>query len=185
MDKKKSLTIKKSPLTAEEWYARAIKKCFIYGPKNICFPKQRESLIGFNKAIELDPKFIDAYYMRGLVENSLEKYKEAVADFTKSIEYYPRDRSAYYNRGCAYLWLEKYKEAMADFTKAIKYYPNYSQAYEGKGLIELELGNYKQALKNFKKALKIEPKNSYYQCFVEKTEKIIVKYFFKNITLKK
>ena len=57
------------------------------------------AIINFTKAIELDPKYANAYFNRGIAYSSLKKYPEALADYTKAIELDPKYVKAYYNRG--------------------------------------------------------------------------------------
>ena len=40
-----------------------------------------ELLADFNKAIELNPNYADAYYNRGNAKGNLKDYKGAIADF--------------------------------------------------------------------------------------------------------
>lgn len=75
------------------------------------------AIINFTKAIELDPKYANAYFNRGIAYSNLKKYPEAIADYTKAIELDPKYADAYYNRGGAYKALGKTKEANADFAK--------------------------------------------------------------------
>ena len=92
------------------------------------------AIINFTKAIEIDPKYTDAYFHRGIAYNRLKKYPEALADFTKEIELDPKYADVYYNRGVAYNALKKYEEALADYSKAIELDPKYARAYYNRGV---------------------------------------------------
>ena len=48
------------------------------------------AIIYYTKAIELDPKNVEAYYGRGFAYDELKKYPEAIADYTKAIELDPK-----------------------------------------------------------------------------------------------
>ena len=62
------------------------------------FGKAREN---FNKAIELNPRFVLAYSDRGIIWKEKREYDKAIADFTKAIELNPRFVQAYGGRGFA------------------------------------------------------------------------------------
>ncbi|KAI9006921.1 Serine/threonine-protein phosphatase 5 [Hyaloraphidium curvatum] len=59
----------------------------------------REEFLGYaiadaNKAIEIDPKFIKAYYRRASANMGLSKIKEAVRDFRTVVKFAPQDADA-------------------------------------------------------------------------------------------
>lgn len=59
--------------------------------------KRRNSLEFFDKALELNPFFGEAYNVRGLTYQELHEYDKAYNDFIKAIEYSPYDISAWSN----------------------------------------------------------------------------------------
>ena len=63
--------------------------------------KYEEAIKDYDKAIELDPDYSDAYNNRGLAKYYLDKYGEAIKDFNKVIELTPNYTNAYYDRGNA------------------------------------------------------------------------------------
>ena len=121
--------------------------------------KSPEAIADFTKAIELDPKKVQAYYNRGIAYNDLKKYAEAIADFTKTIELEPKNVGAYVNRGNAYGGLGKYPEAIADYTKVIELTPKDEGAYYNRGSAYANLRKYAEAIADFTKAIELEPKN--------------------------
>ena len=50
------------------------------------------AIADYNKAIELNPNFADAYNNRGLAKYDLKDYKGAIADYNKAIELNPNLR---------------------------------------------------------------------------------------------
>ncbi|WP_297247149.1 tetratricopeptide repeat protein [uncultured Brachyspira sp.] len=63
--------------------------------------KYEEAIVYYNKAIELDPNYTDAYNGRGKAKNDLGKYEDSIKDFNKVIELTPNYTNAYYDRGNA------------------------------------------------------------------------------------
>ena len=74
----------------------------------------------FNKVIEMDEKYVNAYVIRGNCYSALKKNEEAVKDFSKAIEIDPNNRGALLNRGLAYKAMGKLPQAKADALKASK-----------------------------------------------------------------
>lgn len=62
-----------------------------------------EAIADFNKTIELDPTYVNAFLMRGMAYRLNRQYDDAVADFTKTIELDPKDVTVFYLRGEAYV----------------------------------------------------------------------------------
>ena len=99
-------------LSAHEWFERGIAKGQLQN--------YRGALKDFNKAIELNPDFAQAYNTRGWAKRGLHNYKGALEDFDKAIRLKPNHARAYNNRGATKLDLKDYNGAMEDFNKAIE-----------------------------------------------------------------
>lgn len=75
-----------------------------------------------NKAIEVDPKNVAAYYNRGIVYAMSGKLREAIADFDKAIEFgstHPQITDCYYNRGHTFIRL-----ALLDLEQYVRLAPD-------------------------------------------------------------
>jgi len=88
-----------------------------------------EALDAFTKAIELNPKYAEAYYNRGVTYGAdLSKHHQAIMDFTKVIELSKIIdlkppwllSSAYYNRGYSYFNLDRRQQAIDDYKIAAR-----------------------------------------------------------------
>lgn len=97
--------------------------------KGAAFVKGRELLLKkdydasieqFNKVIEMDEKFVEAYNLRGNCYSALKKNEEAIKDYSKAIELDPNNRNAFLNRGFSYKALGKTVQAKTDALKASK-----------------------------------------------------------------
>ena len=73
-----------------------------------------------DKAIELNPKFFEAYTARGVTFVELGKLENAIEDFNKAISLNPQYPDAYYNRGSIYFKKGKQQEAINDFQRAAR-----------------------------------------------------------------
>ena len=82
-----------------------------------------EALEQFDRAIELAPKFSEAYNSRGLTYHMLEMRHQAIADFDQAVQVNPRYAEAFFNRALAKFELGAMREAIADMDKAIELDP--------------------------------------------------------------
>jgi tetratricopeptide (TPR) repeat protein len=89
-----------------------------------------KAIAEYNEAIELDPKYADAYLNRGNANYNKGQYDQAIDDYTKAIEINPGLADAYANRGLAYAQGKgQFDQAISDFNKAIGINPGYAMAY--------------------------------------------------------
>ncbi len=119
--------------------------------------KYELALSDWNKAIDINPNFADAYYNRGLLYSDQQKYELALADYNKAINLNPNFADAYNNRGNLYKNLQKYELALSDYSKAIDINPNFADAYYNRGLLYQDLQKYDLALSDYNKAIDINP----------------------------
>ena len=92
-----------------------------YNKKNI-----DEAINNYNKAIELNPNFTEAYFNKGICLSNQQKKEEAIEVFNKAIEIVNNDAELYLNRGYCYFSLKNFRKALKDFNKAIELRPNFS-----------------------------------------------------------
>lgn len=94
--------------------------------------RYEEAIVDFDKALELNPEFIDAYYGRATAKLSL-----AAAEFKSGDLKKARDL---------------YQVAIEDFDEAIKLDPEYSIAYSTRGAAKIEAAKIESSAGNEKKA---------------------------------
>lgn len=109
----------------------------------------------FNKAVEMDPEFLDAYVKRAFAYSMLKEYEKAVTDYTRLIELNPNFAVAYLSRGSAFNKLERFHEALADFDKVIILDPSNSEAYNNRGWSKKGLGDKDGACDDWKTSKKM------------------------------
>ncbi len=79
------------------------------------------ALTDYNKAIEINSSYVDAYYNRGVLRENIKDYSGALADYTKAIEINPSYADAYYSRGLVKANSKEHgdlKDACEDWKKA-------------------------------------------------------------------
>ena len=90
----------------------------------------------YNKAIEIDPLYMLAYYNRGLSKSKIGDNQGAIDDYSKAIQINPQYIKAYFNRGLIKSNIGDNQGAIDDYNKAIQINPQYIKAYFSRGLIK-------------------------------------------------
>ena len=113
----------------------------------------------YDRAIELDPKCVQAYSNRG---NALQKAYELEAGDSGS----KRARSirtrlalSYSSHGEVLSGQNLLAEALASYDKAISLQPNFSCAWSNRGVVLMDLGRLEEALQSFETALSHDSQN--------------------------
>ena len=82
-----------------------------------------DAVIAFNKAVEINPQYIDAWLRKGEALYAQKKYSAAIEVFNRAIEIDPQDAEAWLNKGKTLYAMgtrESYKMAIEAFNKAIE-----------------------------------------------------------------
>ena len=119
-----------------------------------------QAIKDYNKAIEIDPAFAQAYSSRGVIYYSMDQYDQAISDYNKAIEINPNHAVFYSNRGLAYEKKGQYDQAISDYNKAIEINPKYPVSYSNRGLAYWMKGQYDRAISDYDKAIEMNPKDA-------------------------
>jgi tetratricopeptide (TPR) repeat protein len=95
---------------------------------NLYFRKgdQRQAIQRYNKALQLNPKFVPALNNLALVTAANKEYDKALTIFLDVLNYYPDDAETHYNVACMYSRLKRVDESIEWLKKAIdKGYKNW------------------------------------------------------------
>src|SRR3989339_406842 len=114
------------------------------------------------KAIDIDPRFADAYNNLGISYYKSGNFKEAITYYIKAIEFYlkglivePDSFEIYTNLGAVYDRKSMLKESGDAFKKAIFLNPKLPEAKYGLGSVLQKQKDYGAALKNYSEAVSI------------------------------
>jgi len=129
----------------------------------------------FNKALEIDPEYENAYWGRGVARAMQGRLEQAIADYDKALELNACHAWAYYNRGCA--WRDKgdTDKAIDNFTRHLEISPRDAKAYSNRAYAWANKGDLYKALADAKMACSLEPDNEIYQFSVKKFNAMINK----------
>jgi len=112
----------------------------------------------FSQAIEKDPKYVEAYYNRGVIRFMRQDFAGASSDLNKAIELDPKNPMAYISRGMCYIASMDYVQGMADLNKAIQVAPDDFRGYGARALAYMNAGDAISAMPDINKVIKLNPK---------------------------
>ena len=109
------------------------------------------------KAIELDKKFVDAYYHIGLAYNYKKKYDAAIESFQKALDYNKNHIESWNLIGLAYMAKNEFDNALTFLNKALEIDPNFSTGWFNIGNIYKLTNEFDKAIESYGKATKLDP----------------------------
>ena len=119
-----------------------------------------KALRHYQNAIQLNPKYADAFLNMGRLYCEIGDYDNAIQSLHNAIQLKPNNADAYNFMGSAYYFKRKNDEAIQSFQNAIQLKPNFVQAYCGIGLTYNDAGKYKEAIQSFQKVIDLNPDNA-------------------------
>jgi tetratricopeptide (TPR) repeat protein len=123
--------------------------------------KKEEAMSDFQKAIDFNPSYSEAFNFRGIVKLELGDTTGALADHNKAIELNPNYADAYYQRGFVKMQQKNYKEAIKDYNTALEFCTSNGYMYLNRGYAYYLSGNYNRALHDIHVATTLMPENPY------------------------
>ena len=90
----------------------------------------RAALANYDKALSLDPGYVDAYVRKGVTLQDLGDCDEALKCFNLAAALSAPNFKIYYNRGKNHLLCGRTEQAVADFDKAVSLKPGHAKAHE-------------------------------------------------------
>ncbi|KAI7828012.1 hypothetical protein BC939DRAFT_483512 [Gamsiella multidivaricata] len=126
----------------------------------------KKALADFDKAIELDPNYVQTYIKRGSIFMEQGDAAKTFHEFETAISIDAEDPNIYYHRGQVYFITGEYESAAKDYIKSIELEPKFVFSHIQYGVAQYKIGNISDAMNIFKKALKDFPEsgdvNNYY-----------------------
>lgn len=120
----------------------------------------RAALANYDKALSLDPNYVDAWIRKGITLFNNKEYFDAENCFNTAVTLYPANFKAVYNRGKLRLKTENTEGAIADLDKATSLKPEHAGAHELFGDALLKVGKEGEAALQWRIAEELRKKNS-------------------------
>ncbi|MEP6568859.1 MAG: tetratricopeptide repeat protein [Acidobacteriota bacterium] len=111
----------------------------------------------FEKAIESDVNYAEAWAQTGFCREKLGRHAEAVDASKRAVSLRPSAES-YFNIGLASYYLKNYREAAENYRQAIRLDPyNAADAHYALGLVYRDWGRPEEEIQAYKQAIKLKP----------------------------
>jgi tetratricopeptide (TPR) repeat protein len=123
-------------------------KHFSNGTQFLRNGKTYKAITTLTQAIEIEPKYAEAYIKRGIAYYHLARYKEAIADYNQTLSLKSYLADAYASRGDAYLALGDVPQAINDYTVSLKKRKN-ARVMSKRAKVYLETGKIPEAINDF------------------------------------
>jgi tetratricopeptide (TPR) repeat protein len=111
----------------------------------------------FDKALTLDPLYLDAWIQKGFALDRMGKSKEALACYDKALEIDPENLGVRCLKGFAFNNLKEFEKSIESYDEVLKVNPDDVFALYQKGSSLESLGRYGEAMQCYDKALDIDP----------------------------
>jgi tetratricopeptide (TPR) repeat protein len=125
---------------------------YTLGRNRIGEKKYREAIPFFEKVIQADPKFADAYVYLGHAHTLLGEYEQALQAYDRAAALNPKKADAFINRGSAKYHLKDYRGAIESYDQAVRLDPSNAQAFFSRGSARAKLDDYRGALRDYDRA---------------------------------
>ena len=124
------------------------------------FYNQREflkAIQSYQKVIELDPTYIEAYNNLGIIYQEIGNFDRAFGAYQKSIEINPQYEKGHNNLGILFYLKGRNEEALEAFQKALAINSNNIESHINLGVLFKKQGQLNKAIESYQKALDINP----------------------------
>lgn len=125
---------------------------------------RKGAIAEFRKAIELDPRFIEARHCLGVELLQSEDYVEAFKELRRAEVIsmaYRKSYEIWYAEGMALAKLGRTKEALAQYGRVAQARPNFAAVHNEIGKVHFERGEYDTAIAAFARAIGLDAKTEY------------------------
>ena len=116
-----------------------------------------KAVVAFEKAVESDSNYAEAWAQSGFCNEKLGKHNDALEASRRAVSLRPSAES-YFNIGLASFYLKQYKEAADGYHQSIKLDPyNSADAYYALGLVYRDWGKPDEEIQAYKQAIRLRP----------------------------
>jgi tetratricopeptide (TPR) repeat protein len=131
-----------------------------YFNSGVTFYDQKEfskAIQAYQKVIELDPTYVEAYNNLGIIYQEIGNFDKALEVYHKAIDINPRYEKTFNNLGILHFLNERYDESIEAFQKALAINPNNIESHINLGILFKKNGQVDQAIESYQKALSLNP----------------------------
>ncbi|WP_165024352.1 AAA family ATPase [Dysgonomonas sp. ZJ279] len=148
--KTKNTNLKNKLYEQTETLKKYAKEYYLMGNECIvAYKDYRAAQANFNKALDLDPTYLDAWVRKGVTYYDQEDYHESLKCFNRAVELSPLSFKALYNRGKNKLKIDEPELALTDLGKASQQKPRHAACHEYLAEAYAAIGNLEMSDKHY------------------------------------
>ncbi len=119
--------------------------------------KLEKAISCYQRAIQLQPSYADAYHNLGEVLSVQKRWDDAIASYQQAIELNPYYEGSHYSLGKVWASLDRREDAIACYRTAIELNPSFAQAYQSLGEVLDSRGELDEAIGCYEKTIELKP----------------------------
>ena len=109
------------------------------------------------RAIQLNPAYVEAHNNLGLALAHYGKWNEAIAHYERAIQLNPDSAAAHHNLGLSLTQQGRLAEAVPHYERALQLNPDYAEAHNNLGLALARQEKLAEAIPHYERALQLSP----------------------------
>jgi tetratricopeptide (TPR) repeat protein len=122
------------------------------------------ALIDLNWLLQIEPKNVKAFCLRGLVLGKLGDPQSALKDLNQALFLEPENPEVRIGRGKIRVEIGDAQGAIADFNELLREYPSNSEIYSHRAKAHLKLKDYRTAIEDFSRSLALNNQSPQLYC---------------------
>jgi tetratricopeptide (TPR) repeat protein len=122
------------------------------------------ALIDLNWMLQIDPKNVKAFCLRGLTLGKLGDPQLAIKDLNQATWLEPENLEVRISRGKIRLEIGDAQGAIADFNQLLREYPSMAEIYSDRAKAHLKLKDYRTAIEDFSRSLSLNNNSPQLYC---------------------
>ncbi len=122
------------------------------------------ALIDLNWMLQIEPKNVKAFCLRGLTLGKLGDPEAAIKDLNQATFLEPQNIEVSISRGRIRLEIGDAQGAIADFNELLREYPSMAEIYSDRAKAHLKLKDYRTAIEDFSRSLSLDNKSPQLYC---------------------
>jgi serine/threonine protein kinase len=119
--------------------------------------KYEEAIAAFDRALEIQPNFAEAWTNRGFALGKTQRFLEKFASCAQATRVQPDFAEAWNCRGLARFDLQQYESALEEYDRAIAVEPKFPLAWFNKGQVLVQLGRNEEAIAATQRVIALKP----------------------------
>lgn len=138
-------------------FAQKSQKFYEKGVEYLEIKSYEKAIENFDKSIDINDEYIDAYFDRAIAKTFLKKFEEAILDYDKILQLDPSEEVAFLNRATINITLKKYDLALSDLNSAISIDNRFPDVYYPLAEVMIKLKDIDGAISAYSEYIKLIP----------------------------